>query len=729
MTFINSLNYLPHVMDELPIAFSVLEGPDFIVKISNKKNLEIWQRTAEETLNKPLFDIFPEVKSQSFKNILTSVYQQGITYNADDVPAQFIRNGTLDTGYFDIIYQPLKNEKGSVYAIVVISKEVTTKHTDTFNKHILESSPDCVKILDQEGRIAFMNFNGRCAMEIDDFEVVKNKYWWELWGNDYQKTILDAVMRAKQGEVVHFEAFCATFKGTPKWWNIIVSPVTNNEASVESIIAVSRDITEKKIAEKKIADNELQFRTLANSIPQMAWMMQPDGFIYWYNERWYDYTGTTLQQMQGWGWQSVHHPEMVTGVTERFKEAIETGNDWEDTFLLRGKDGNYRWFLSRAFPLKNEKGEIIQWFGTNTDITERRSMEEALKENEQRFRLLAESITELIWVTDNNHKLTYINESAYKYFGLVPETLQNLNGDYIHPEDLVKNRHYWKIFQQEEKEWTVEHRLKNKYCEYRWHITKATPHKNSDGKLIMWIGTCIDIHDQKMKEQQKDEFMSIASHELKTPLTVAKGYIQILSNVLSDSGTKAVHTYTMKALDAIERMQQMIAELLDISKIQNGSLTYFQSRFNFNALLNETIYDFLQHTNSHDIVKEGNPVVMFYGDENRMKQVIVNLLSNAVKYSPSCNEVKVSLAVEEHWLHLTVTDYGIGLNPEHLDKIFERYYRIKEQSHVFDGLGIGLYISAQIVEKHGGRLYAESELGKGSTFHLLLPFEDVVTEE
>ncbi|MBG9376829.1 PAS domain-containing sensor histidine kinase [Panacibacter sp. DH6] len=728
MTFINSLDYLPHIMEELPIAFSVLEGPDFIVKIANKKNLEIWQRSAAETINRPLFDIFPEVKSQNFKDILTNVYQQGITYNAEDVPAQFIRNGTLDTGYFDIIYQPLKSDNGAVYAIMVISKEVTTKHADVFNKHLLESSPDCVKILDQDGRIAFMNFNGRCAMELEDFDIVKNKYWWELWGDEYQNIILDAVQRAKNGEVVHFEAFCATFKGTPKWWNIIVSPITDKDAHVESIIAVSRDITEKKIAEKKIADNEVQFRTLANSIPQLAWMMQPDGWIYWYNERWYDYTGTTLEQMQGWGWQAIHHPAMVEGVVKRFKEAIDGGNDWEDTFLLRGKDGNYRWFLSRAFPLRNEKGEIMQWFGTNTDITERRSMEEALKENEQRFRLLAENITELIWVTDSNHQLTYINESAYLYFGLVPQSLQNLNADYIHPEDLVKNRKYWEVSQQEEKEWAVEHRLKNKYGEYRWHHTKATPHKNSEGKIIMWIGTCIDIHDHKMKEQQKDEFMSIASHELKTPLTVAKGYIQILSHVLSDSGTRAVQTYTMKALDAIERMQQMIAELLDISKIQNGSLTYFYSRFNFNALLNETIYDFLQHTRSHNISKQGNPAVIVYGDENRMKQVIVNLLSNAVKYSPSSSEVQVCLTVEDSFLHLAVTDYGIGLNAEHLDKIFERYYRIKEQSHVFDGLGIGLYISAQIVEKHGGNIYAESEPGKGSTFHLKLPFETLETD-
>lgn len=121
---------------------------------------------------------------------------------------------------------------------------------------------------------------------------------------------------------------------------------------------------------------ETEFQMLANSIPQLAWMTRPDGWIFWYNQRWFDYTGTTLEAMQGWGWQTVHHPDHVDRVVEHFRNAFETGEPWEDTFPLKGRDGDYRWFLSRAMPIRDADGDIVRWFGTNTDVTEQKKTEE-----------------------------------------------------------------------------------------------------------------------------------------------------------------------------------------------------------------------------------------------------------------------------------------------------------------------------------------------------------------
>ena len=140
--------------------------------------------------------------------------------------------------------------------------------------------------------------------------------------------------------------------------------------------AFARDISDRIKSEEKLRESEEQFRQLADSIPQLAWTTDHTGSIYWYNQRWYDYTGTDFEEMQGWGWQNVHHPDYVEGVTERFKEAIKLGLAWEDTFPLRSKTGEYRWFLSRAFPIRNLRGENIRWFGTNTDITEQREARE-----------------------------------------------------------------------------------------------------------------------------------------------------------------------------------------------------------------------------------------------------------------------------------------------------------------------------------------------------------------
>lgn len=134
--------------------------------------------------------------------------------------------------------------------------------------------------------------------------------------------------------------------------------------------------TETGRLERDYARLEADFHTMADSIPQLAWMTEPDGWIFWYNRRWYDYTGTTLEEMQGWGWRKVHHPDHIDRVVENFARAFETGEPWEDIFPLRGKDGRFRWFLSRAMPIRDDDGRVLRWFGTNTDVTEQKEAEE-----------------------------------------------------------------------------------------------------------------------------------------------------------------------------------------------------------------------------------------------------------------------------------------------------------------------------------------------------------------
>jgi PAS domain S-box-containing protein len=142
---------------------------------------------------------------------------------------------------------------------------------------------------------------------------------------------------------------------------------------------------EQRVAERteELRESESQFRSLANSIPQLAWMTHQDGSIFWYNQRWYDYTGTTFEEVKGWGWKIVHHPDYLDSATRKFQHCLATGEPWEDTFPLRGKDGNFRWFLSRALPIRDVNGKIVRWFGTNTDITDRKQAEEALVKSER----------------------------------------------------------------------------------------------------------------------------------------------------------------------------------------------------------------------------------------------------------------------------------------------------------------------------------------------------------
>jgi PAS domain S-box-containing protein len=170
----------------------------------------------------------------------------------------------------------------------------------------------------------------------------------------------------------------------------------NSSGEVEELLESNVDITERKRTEDLLRESEARFRALAENIPQLAWMANADGWIFWYNRRWFEYTGTNLEEMQGWGWQAVHHPDHVERVTQQFKQALADGQPWEDTFPLRGKDGNYRWFLSRAFPIQDGNGRTTRWFGTNTDITDLRETHQALERAQADLRDHAGRLEEIV---------------------------------------------------------------------------------------------------------------------------------------------------------------------------------------------------------------------------------------------------------------------------------------------------------------------------------------------
>lgn len=227
---------------------------------------------------------------------------------------------------------------------------------------------------------------------------------------------------------------------------------------------------------------------------------------------------------------------------------------------------------------------------------------------------------------------------------------------------------------------------------------------------------------QKLSEElltQKDEFISIASHEMKTPLTTAKGYIELLQ--LSLTGENQTALYVTKVHQAVERLHDLVTELLDVSKIQNGELNYDISTFDFNQLVEETIENFQLNAQDHLIEKIGNASQPVTGDRNRLQQVLINLLSNAVKYSPKSGKVLVSIEEKDSLIQVSVKDFGIGMSEQHLDKIFEKYYRVQEHAIHYQGLGIGLYISKNIIERHNGTMWAESSSENGSIFHYTIP--------
>ncbi|HEU5228572.1 MAG TPA: ATP-binding protein [Ktedonobacteraceae bacterium] len=355
----------------------------------------------------------------------------------------------------------------------------------------------------------------------------------------------------------------------------------------------------RKEAEARIKESEMRFRALADNIPNLAWMARPDGWAHWFNSRWYEYTGKTPEQVLGWGWQSVHDPQLLPSVLERRENSIKSGQPFEMVFPLRSANGEFHPFLTRIVPIRDDAGNIVQWFGSSTDITE-----------------------------------------------------------------------------------------------------------------------------QKKLEQQKDEFIGVASHELKTPVTSVKAYTQLLEMRFRKVGDE-LSSQMLKKMDMqLNKLTNLIRDLLDVTKIESGKLQLHKTSFDLNELIAEIVEEMQRTTTKHTLLQELSAPITLYADKDRIGQVVTNLLANAIKYSPEADTVIVRTAHQDGAVVTSVQDFGIGIPAEKQSEIFERFFRVGgEAQATYPGLGLGLYISAEFVRRHHGSIWAESEEGKGSTFSFSLPVE------
>ncbi len=244
----------------------------------------------------------------------------------------------------------------------------------------------------------------------------------------------------------------------------------------------------------------------------------------------------------------------------------------------------------------------------------------------------------------------------------------------------------------------------------------------SDGILITTIIT--DITQEREVQKRKDDFLSIASHELKTPLTSIMGFTQILTKKLSTLSREQVEEYLKKINKYLDKSYRLVFELLEISKIQSGRIQFNKEFFDIQELAKVVVGEMQIMCPYHQLILHSTGTVMVYADRNRVGQVFINLISNAAKYSPPGTSIIIEINEREEVIEVSVHDFGIGIPAEERPHLFQRFYRINESPTSVDGLGIGLYISNAIILRHGGTMGVESEEGKGSTFHFTLPKEE-----
>ena len=245
-------------------------------------------------------------------------------------------------------------------------------------------------------------------------------------------------------------------------------------------------------------EEEARYRLVADNIPNLAWMAEPDGAIYWYNQRWHDYTGTTPEQMAGWGWQAVHDPTMVEGVTDRFKQSIKSGEPWEDIFPLRSADGEWRWFLSRAMPVRDEAGRIVRWFGTNTDITGQRAAQAALTESNARFQLMADTAPSPVWMTNAQAEVEFVNAALVEYYGRpADQILGHVWKQAIHPDDQTVVELAMAAARPQRLPYGFDARFQHAGGSWRWMRISVNPRFDSDGVFLGYVGMAFDISETR----------------------------------------------------------------------------------------------------------------------------------------------------------------------------------------------------------------------------------------
>ncbi len=420
--------------------------------------------------------------------------------------------------------------------------------------------------------------------------------------------------------------------------------------------------------------------------------------------------------------------EILPEIREQgFEELLENVRTTGEPFLgieipiASAKQGHQEtMYLNFVYePLYEEDDTISGVIGVAIDVTQQVTTRKQLELSEQRLELAIESSDLGVWELDFQPEVLHCSLKFDEIFGYEKKyswTVQELF-NHIHKEDFV-------IFKQGFQDAPVIGRLDLQARIIRPDGITRWVHiqgKSIEGEIgsARMIGTIMDITSRKELERQKDEFISIASHELKTPLTSAKAYMQILERRKGTDATTL--SFVKKALQQLERLQRLNGDLLDVSKINTGKLPYNVTEFDFYTLLHESIDNVQPTVTSHQILIEESVHVQVQGDYHRLEQVINNFVLNAVKYSPQADTVIVRSVINGHNIVTSVQDFGIGIAPENINKLFERFYRIEDTAMRFQGLGLGLFIASEILQRHGGRFWIESVLGRGSTFYFMLP--------
>jgi PAS domain S-box-containing protein len=582
-------------------------------------------------------------------------------------------------------------------------------------RQFFETMPEYSYMVSPNGEIMDANLAACSAFGYTKDELV-GKPLSTLYAPECQPKMHDLFTKWKtHGKLRNEEMVVITKEGQRRIVLLNVGSVKDANGSILHSTSVQVDITERKMSEERLRESEEQFRTLAEAIPQLCWMTRGDGHIFWYNERWYRYTGTTPEQMEGWGWQSVHDPQALPSVLKQWKESISTGEPFDMVFPLRGADGIFRPFLTRITPIKDADGRVVRWFGTNTDITELRDAQEALRTSEERMRLAQKvaRIGSFEWNMQTGVNIWTPELEAM--YGLPPGGFGGTQSAFeklVHPDDLPMVLKLANEALETGRPMQAEWRVVWTDGSVHWIAGRWQALMNESGRPSRVVGVNIDITERKQAEEalsgmtrklveaQEQERTRIARDlhdDVTQRLVMLSIEIDEVPNYLVEKPSEVkdwAHGLSGRARDIASDIQSLSRELhssaLEYLGLEAGMKSWcieFSERHNLEISFQ-----------SRDVPQPSREISLC------LFRVLQEALQNAAKHS-GAKRMEVQLAEDTNEIHLFVSDSGTGFD-----------IKVPGRSR-----GLGLTSMQERVRLVGGTIAIDSMPDAGTTIHVCVP--------
>lgn len=568
-----------------------------------------------------------------------------------------------------------------------------------------------------------------------------------IHADDRERVKAATLLSATEGVDLDEEFRIVRPDGTVRWIVDKGRVLFDADGKPRNLVGACVDVTDQRV-------RDAQFRALAESIPQLAWTADASGWIDWYNQRWYEYTGTTLEEMQGWGWRKVHHPDHVDRVVARIQQSWDSGVPWDDTFPLRGKDGRYRWFLSRAQPIRDADGNVLRWFGTNTDITELREAEvardlalaEAKAERKRLYEVFMQAPAAITVLEGPEHVCTVVNPLYLELVGSrdiagkpVREALPELEGQgFFELLDVVQvsGKPY------AENERLVRLDRNNDGIPEDLYVNFAyQPLKDGQGRMFGIMAHAVEVTEQVLARQEidaartdaeranraKSEFLAAMSHDLRTPLNAIGGYADLIEEELYGPVTDPQRGALSRIRKSARHLLTLINDILSFARIEAGSLQLEIEEVSVNEVVSTAgAMVELQAADKGLSLKvlHGPETVRVVADRERTTRILANLLTNAVKFTDT-GTITVDWQDDDGTVTIHVRDTGRGIPADRQAAIFQPFVQVGQgPGEERQGIGLGLAISWELARAMNGDLTVESVVAGGSTFTLTLPRAD-----